>query len=306
MKTENLKINGHSTPNTRAAHDIIQVQPASGPAPAAPTPSPAALRDLTAALEKILLLPESDPVPEPEPELSIPRRPELVEPALEEAVAPPSNPLPFPDDSDHTRNGKIAHLPPELREHVNEMLRSGHRYADISTCLEKLGHPGISPNNISAWKHGGFTDWLNQQHRLENSLALPKALEHCTRSGEIDRIQQNAVTLACDKIMLIMAQFDADRALDLLYHKPQFIPSFISSLATLARATADLAKAFDLTQKRERSVRKKLKLPTNDLENDAPAVGAPKSPASSTPDLDEPVINLEFNRSISPNTANYR
>src|SRR5260221_1170906 len=114
MRTENLKINGHPTPNTRTPHDIIHAQPTPISPATAPTPSPAALRDLTAALEKILLPPEADPVAEPEPELSIPRRPEPVEPAIEEAAAPPSNSLlSLPNEPESSRNGKIARLPSE-------------------------------------------------------------------------------------------------------------------------------------------------------------------------------------------------
>ena len=60
----------------------------------------------------------------------------------------------------HTRNGKIARLPLEIREQVNQVLRSGLTYAHILSKLAELGHPGISINSISTWKHGGYIEWL--------------------------------------------------------------------------------------------------------------------------------------------------
>src|SRR5258706_1541622 len=159
------------------------------------------------------------------------------------------------DPTSSRRNGKIAQLPPEIRERVNLMLRRGSRYSDMIQKLAELGYPGISAGNISLWKHGGFVDWFREQQRLEAALAVPRAIDRCERSTDIDRLQQNAITLAVDKLSIILLKFDPDRALALLYDKPQFLPAFIGSLASLAKSTADLAKAFNLAQDREALLR---------------------------------------------------
>ncbi len=159
------------------------------------------------------------------------------------------------DPTSSRRNGKIAQLPPEIRERVNLMLRRGSRYSDMIQKLAELGYPGITAGNISLWKHGGFVDWFREQQRLEAALAVPRAIDRCERSTDIDRLQQNAITLAVDKLSIILLKFDPDRALALLYDKPQFLPSFIGSLASLAKSTADLAKAFNLAQDREALLR---------------------------------------------------
>ena len=86
-------------------------------------------------------------------------------------------------------------------------------------------------------------------------MASLKALERCTRAGEIDRLQQNALALAADQLSLIMLKFDADRALAILYQKPQLFPAFIAALSSLARCSSDLAKSFNVVQSAETSLR---------------------------------------------------
>src|SRR3954452_3522320 len=87
-----------------------------------------------------------------------------------------------------TRVGKIARLPHDLRETVNAMLRGGFRYRDIVAQLKDLGHPGISENNVSFWKHQGYMDWLAPHHELEARATLVKSFEHCVRALDTDRI----------------------------------------------------------------------------------------------------------------------
>lgn len=122
----------------------------------------------------------------------------------------------------------------------------------------EAGYPDISEKNVGNWKHGGFADWLREQQQSEARLALPKALEHCLRSGQIDRIQQNALALAADHLMMIMGLFNPRCAVDALYEKPELFPRYIAALGSMARCSADLAKSFDTTQNRESIIREKL------------------------------------------------
>ena len=159
----------------------------------------------------------------------------------------------------HTRNGKIARLPLEIREYVHELLRSNHTYAHISEELAKAGHPNITAVNISHWKHGGYIDWLREQQQLETRLAMAKALENCTRSADVHRLQQNAIALAADQLSLIMLNFDAQRALAVLSQRPELFPKFVAALDTLSRCTTNLAKSLDLTQDRATILRNELR-----------------------------------------------
>jgi hypothetical protein len=183
--------------------------------------------------------------------------------ALRTASQPPSVPS--------ARNGKIARLPDDIREYVNGLLRAGLRYIDIIAELKRLGHADITEVNISNWKHNGYLDWLEREQAQEARAAIPRAIEHCTHAVSIDRLHQNVIALACDQLTRIMDKFDADRALEALYQKPQLFPAFIGAIASLGRCTADLAKAFDLSQNREAKIRGQIHESHPNGDNDAPA-----------------------------------
>jgi len=74
----------------------------------------------------------------------------------------------------HTRTGKIARLPKQIREQLNARLENGERGPAILKWLNELpeiqkliteqfgGHP-IRPQNLSQWRNGGYLDWTRHQ-----------------------------------------------------------------------------------------------------------------------------------------------
>ena len=66
-----------------------------------------------------------------------------------------------------TRQGKIARLPAEVRDHVSQLLHDGKPYRSIVAWLIEQGHPGFTCSNVSRWKLGGYQDWLKAQERLD-------------------------------------------------------------------------------------------------------------------------------------------
>src|SRR5205809_4830057 len=68
------------------------------------------------------------------------------------------------------RTGKIARLKKVDRDRLNHMLRDGEPYAAI---LEKLGESakGITVQNVSGWKGGGYIDWEKDQEWVEETQA---------------------------------------------------------------------------------------------------------------------------------------
>jgi len=243
---------------------------------------------------------ELQPLSQPQPAPAMQTHP-ASEPPLLKILDSPSEPSPLCPQSESltpplkTRVGKIARLPIEIREHVNELLRAGRTYNQVVAALTKLGFPGISERNICNWKHGGYVDWLRERQQAEARLTLPKALEHCVRSGDIDRIQQNALVLAADHLMMIMGQFDHTRAVALLYEKPELFPRYVAAIGALGRCSTDLSKSFDLTQNRETLIREKLAVPEvqmapapADLDDDADTLPNPKPPLEPVAPPSEP------------------
>jgi hypothetical protein len=98
---------------------------------------------------------------------------------------------PEPDLSQ--RRGKIARLPRAIRDQLNIRLDDGQEADDILPWLNSLpevqetiatrfnGVP-ISPQNLSAWRQGGFQEWL-LQHQLLDSAA--HVYEHLREMGEV-------------------------------------------------------------------------------------------------------------------------
>jgi len=78
------------------------------------------------------------------------------------------------------RTGKIARLPHQLRDQLNQRLHNGEPGVDLIKWLNALpevqallaehfnGVP-ISPQNLSEWNNGGFLDWLTTQELLEDA-----------------------------------------------------------------------------------------------------------------------------------------
>jgi len=78
------------------------------------------------------------------------------------------------------RTGKIARLPHQLRDQLNQRLHNGEPGVELIKWLNSLpevqailaehfnGVP-ISPQNLSEWNNGGFLDWLAIQDLLESA-----------------------------------------------------------------------------------------------------------------------------------------
>ncbi|MGZ4973428.1 MAG: hypothetical protein ACXWDN_11765 [Limisphaerales bacterium] len=64
------------------------------------------------------------------------------------------------------RWGKIARMPFETREWLNEQIRDGVTYAEISAALKTKGFDGVTKFDLSTWRRGGHQEWLRDQERM--------------------------------------------------------------------------------------------------------------------------------------------
>ena len=120
--------------------------------------------------------------------------------------------------SEHRGRGKIACLPKKVRDHLNQMLEDGVRYAQIK---ENLGEHGkdLTPDNISQWKKRGHQAWLKEQFWREEMRARMDAFTDLL--GDTDPAQlpmvglQMSLTQLCEQLRDIgpgarKDQFEAD------------------------------------------------------------------------------------------------
>src|SRR5258706_14452240 len=90
----------------------------------------------------------------------------------------------------YVRNGKIARLPADIRDLVNEMMHDNRLYRQIVARLAELGYSGIRPQNLSEWRKGGYQDWLRLRQELEG-LKIDQE-----RSRELSNDSEGAANLA--------------------------------------------------------------------------------------------------------------
>ena len=82
-----------------------------------------------------------------------------------------------------TRRGKIARLPKNIRDQVNQRLDDGERGAPIVAWLNSLPEvqailardfdgKAITEQNLSEWRKGGYRDWQARCQLLEIAQRL--------------------------------------------------------------------------------------------------------------------------------------
>ena len=81
------------------------------------------------------------------------------------------------------RRGKIARLPRAVREQLNVRLDDGQEAAEILPWLndlpevrqiisERFNGTPVSPQNLSAWRQGGFQEWLLHRELLDSAAHM--------------------------------------------------------------------------------------------------------------------------------------
>ncbi len=71
------------------------------------------------------------------------------------------------------RAGKIAQLPPAVREQINLLLHDNLPYADIIARLGDIGKH-LNKDNLSRWRKADHQDWLAEQTWLEATRGRPE------------------------------------------------------------------------------------------------------------------------------------
>ena len=182
------------------------------------------------------------------------------------------------------RTGKIARLPHQLRDQLNQRLHNGEPGVDLIKWLNALpevqallaehfnGVP-ISPQNLSEWNNGGFLDWLATQELLEaarefaaNTAQLPGA------DGELAGSLSHAI-IARYAVLLGKMPLDGPTPPDVLDQ--------INLLLRLHRMTLQVQRRALLAQK-ERLTKNQTESQSTPAKAPAPAPAQTAEPAPLT------------------------
>src|SRR5882724_10942747 len=126
----------------------------------------------------------------------------------EDRLNPIHIPILFPTVG-KTRNGKVARLPKESRERINEMMLDGLVYGDIISAMREEA-PGLNEDNLSNWKSGGYTEWLRGKERREDLLAVQEAImERALKTGASD-LNKAALQMAVTKVFQLLDNLPPD------------------------------------------------------------------------------------------------
>lgn len=115
------------------------------------------------------------------------------------------------------RVSKVALLPVEIREFINEQLLYGTPFFIIVQALDERGYPGFNHHNLRSWQGHGFQLWLKnhqsmaqQVHRREAALAHAQAtgcrLDEALYQLNLENLFQAASQL--DPVELVKASED--------------------------------------------------------------------------------------------------
>jgi hypothetical protein len=140
------------------------------------------------------------------------------------------------------RTGKIARLPEEVRNQVNELLTDGVDYPHIIDYLAAQGFSDVIPANLTNWRNGGYEDWLNHQQRLEElELKAAYALD-LAHGADAHKFQQAALNLSTLQFFELLNRFDSVTLTKALHERPDKFPTVINALAKLTREIVGLER----------------------------------------------------------------
>ena len=118
--------------------------------------------------------------------------------------------------------GKIAQLPGNIRNQVNELLYDGHSYPKIVVWLEEQGYPGFNDMNISRWHHNAYQAWLSAQDRQDHREFLHDLAAHS--EADDPTFKNAAVHLAQLQFFEALNRLEgADLALMVKQNRKEFI-----------------------------------------------------------------------------------
>jgi hypothetical protein len=161
------------------------------------------------------------------------------------------------------RRGKIARLPRAVREQLNIRLDDGQEAAEILPWLNDLpevrqiltqhfnGTP-ISPQNLSAWRQGGFHEWLLHRELLDSASHMREHVEELQdvlNSESSDGIPHAVADFMVTKMSVRFAAFlnrwdgtPDDAQLGMLLKIGQFLVKLQQACHRAEREAFELAK----------------------------------------------------------------
>lgn len=116
------------------------------------------------------------------------------------------------------RTGKIARLPHDLREELNNRLLAGEgapkllpwlnsHPAVVKMFTEEFEGEPINDANLSNWRRGGFQEWQNRRDKLQHTKDLAQFAVKMARADG-GNLSDGAAAIAAGQLLEIFEQLD--------------------------------------------------------------------------------------------------
>jgi hypothetical protein len=175
----------------------------------------------------------------------------------------------LPDQKVRRRTGKVAHLPAEVRDFINNRLDNGDTYAEVAAKLGAKGHPEITFDNVGSWARGAYCDYLREKQRntvlrehSDKVLALAASLDEQGRAG----YEKVSASLVAAKIIDAIQDFDAKRLHgelakkpDLFFRAARAVNAQSMDLSRLRKVELDFQKYRDHVAEQKQKLERLLK-----------------------------------------------
>lgn len=142
----------------------------------------------------------------------------------------------------NARNGKIARLPKKLRDVVNGQIRDGWTAAKIIAVLEEHEVTGVTEQNITNWRQGGYQDWLENEQRIADMQRNQEFAVKLVEEVGPGKTHEAASMLAASQLYEVLSQFDTKFLKTLLTEAPENYSALVNSLAKLAKHNLESEK----------------------------------------------------------------
>ncbi len=163
--------------------------------------------------------------------------------------APPS-PLGAPPPELYRRKGKVAQLPKDLRDLVNNLILDGQTYSVI---IEQLSAHGISLNheNLSNWRKGGHQDYLAELSRFDYHHAKYEAASDLLQDTETSKLPEATLQTVAAQMYDLFGHFRSEILAQKLASDPDKYIRLVNALSRLTREVVHLNRQRHTTAKTE-------------------------------------------------------
>jgi len=165
---------------------------------------------------------------------------------------------PSPDPvSTHRPRGKIARLPKNVRDQLNQMIQDGVQYKDIK---QQLGDHGTSLtiDNISKWKtKGGYDAWVNEQLWREEMRASIEAFAEPLTDSDPAQLPMVGLQMSLAQICLRLRNLGPGARKDQLENNADQYLRMLNTLARLSKSLLALQEYRDASAKKTAAELKK-------------------------------------------------